>query len=123
MGQKRQARVTHAYPAVVRLGVPVKTRQQDVQALVGWVHEQQVAVPTQSTILSLSTVRSVQPKKKALQQVWVKVPHRSVQEEVLSKEEIQRVLEDLRTKEEWFYPCFLLWMSTGLRNSELIGLT
>jgi len=74
-----------------------------------------LAAPAQSTILG--TIRSVQPKNKALQQVQVKVSHRSIQEE-----EIQRVLEGLRINEEWLYPCFLLWMSTGLRNSELIGL-
>jgi len=55
--------------------------------------------------------------------VVIKVPTRSVHQEVLSKKEIQQVLADLKTNEEWFYPCFLLWMSTGLRNSELIGLT
>ena len=46
-----------------------------------------------------------------------------MQEEELSKEEIQRVLGDLRINEERFYPCFLLWLSTGLRNGELIGLS
>jgi len=25
--------------------------------------------------------------------------------------------------EDWYYPCFALWLGTGLRNSELIGLT
>ena len=24
---------------------------------------------------------------------------------------------------EWFYPCFALWLGTGLRNAEVIGLT
>ena len=33
------------------------------------------------------------------------------------------MLTDLKIHEAWFYPCFLLWLSTGLRNSELIGLT
>jgi integrase len=42
---------------------------------------------------------------------------------VLSKDEIQQVLADLKSNEEWFYPCFFFWLSTGLRNSELIGLT
>jgi integrase len=51
------------------------------------------------------------------------VPHRSVQEELLSKGEIQRVLEDLRVNEDWYYPIFAVWLGTGLRNAELIGLT
>jgi len=50
-------------------------------------------------------------------------PHRSVKEEVLSKGEIQTVLEDIRVTENWFYPCFAVWLGTGLRNAELIGLT
>ena len=58
-----------------------------------------------------------------LRLVQVKVPARSVQEEVLCSEEIKSVLEDLWWNEEWFYPCFALWVSTGLRNAEVIGLT
>ena len=41
----------------------------------------------------------------------MKVPARRVQEEVLSKGEIQAVLEDLKTFESWFYPVFALWLS------------
>ena len=33
------------------------------------------------------------------------------------------MLDDLRCNEQWFYPCFALWLSTGLRNAEVIGLT
>ena len=44
-------------------------------------------------------------------------------EEVLSKAEIEVVLMDLQSKEPWFYPLFLLWLSTGLRNGEIRGLT
>ena len=51
------------------------------------------------------------------------MPARSVQAEVLSREEIKSVLDDLRSNEEWFYPCFALWLGTGLRNAEVIGLT
>ena len=40
--------------------------------------------------------------------VQVKVPARSVQEEVLSLEEIKSVLDDLRSNEERFYRCFTL---------------
>ena len=116
----KQARVLHAYRTVLRYGSPLKTTQ-DVRAFVEWMQKEGLAASTQSTILS--TIRSVQPKNKALASVVIKVPTRSVYQEVLSKEEIQQILQDLKTHEEWFYPCFLLWMSTGLRNSELIGLT
>ena len=51
--------------------------------------------------------------------VQVKMPARSVQEEVLTREEIKSVLDDLRRNEVWYYPCFALWLSTGLRNAEV----
>ena len=41
---------------------------------------------------------------------------------VVSKE-IKQVLDDLRSNEEWFYRCFALWLGTGLRNVDVIGLT
>ena len=68
-------------------------------------------------------IRFVQPGNKALRLVQVKVPARSVAEEVLSREEIKKLLDDLRSNEECFYPCFALCLSTGLRNAEVIGLT
>ena len=118
--EKKQARVTHAYRVVKRFGLPIRTRA-DVDRFLAWMKAEGLAASTQSTILS--TIRSVQPGNKALKLVQVKVPARSVQEEVLTREEIKSVLDDLRCNEEWFYPCFALWLSTGLRNAELIGLT
>jgi integrase len=53
----------------------------------------------------------------------LKWQRRSVQSDVLSTDEIQAVLSDLQTNEPWFYPLFLLWLSTGLRNAEIRGLT
>ena len=120
MERTKQGRTIHAYRTVLRFGSPLKTTQE-VRAFVEWMDKRGLAASTQSTILS--TIRSVQPKNKALASVVIKVPTRSVHQEVLSKEEIQQVLADLKQHEAWYYPCFLLWMSTGLRNSELIGLT
>jgi len=53
----------------------------------------------------------------------LKWQRRSVQSDVLSVEEIQAVLSDLESNEPWYYPLFLLWLSTGLRNAEIRGLT
>jgi integrase len=53
----------------------------------------------------------------------LKLTKRSVQSDVLSTADIQAVLSDLKVEEEWFYPLFLLWMSTGMRNAEVRGLT
>ena len=120
MERKRQGRTTHTYRVVRRYGGALRTNEE-VQAFLCWMEAEGLAASTRSTILS--TIRSVQPANKALTSAVIKVPHRSVQEEVLSKGEIQRVLEDIRTNEEWFYPCFEVWLGTGLRNAELIGLT
>ena len=117
---KRQARVTHAYRTVQRYGRSIRSRTE-AEGFIQWMTQQNLAASTQSTILS--TIRSVQPRNKALQAVTVKVPARRVQEEVLSRHEIQSVLEDLKAHERWFYPVFALWLGTGLRNAELIGLS
>ena len=46
-----------------------------------------------------------------------------MQSDVLSVEKIQAVLADLTSDELWYYPLFLLWLSTGMRNGEIRGLT
>ena len=120
MLRKRQGRTTHAYRVFKRYGRGLRT-EGEVREFVRWMEAEGLAPATRSTILS--TIRSVQPSNKALASVQIKVPQRSVQEEVLSKGEIQRILEDLKVNEDWYYPCFAVWLGTGLRNSELIGLT
>ena len=45
----------------------------------------------------------------------MKVQERSVQEQVLSKKEIKSLLDDFRNNEEWFYPCYALWLGIRLR--------
>ena len=120
MLRKRQGRVTHAYRVLKRYGGALRT-DADVAGFLRWMEAEGLAASTRLSILS--TIRSVQPANQALAAAVIKVPHRSVQEEVLSKGEIQRVLEDLRINEDWYYPCFAVWLGTGLRNAELIGLT
>ena len=117
MESKRQARVTHAYRTVQRYGRSIRTKTE-AEGFIQWMTQQNLAASTQSTILS--TIRSVQPRNKALQVVRVKVPARRVQEEVLSRHEIQAVLEDLKAYERWFYPLFALWLGTVLRNAEML---
>jgi len=120
MLRKRQGRTTHAYRVLKRYGGALRT-EGEVREFLRWMEAEGLAASTRSTILS--TIRTVQPANKPLASVQIRVPHRSVQEEVLSKGEIQKVLEDIRTNEEWFYACFAVWLGTGLRNAELIGLT
>ena len=120
MLRKRQGRTTHAYRVLKRYGAPLRT-EGEVSAFLRWMVAEGLAPATRSTILS--TIRSVQPANRALASVRIKVPDRSLQEEVLSKGEIQKVLGDLRVNEDWYYPIFAVWLGTGLRNAELIGLT
>lgn len=120
MLRKRQGRTTHAYRVLRRYGGALRS-EGEVSAFLRWMEAEGLAPATRSTILS--TIRSVQPANKALTSAVIKVPHRSVQEELLSKGEIQKVLEEIRINEAWFYPCFAVWLGTGLRNAELIGLT
>ena len=100
--------------------MPIRTKAE-VDCFLAWMNAEGLAASTKSTILC--TIRSVQPGNEPLRSVQIKVPARSVQEEVLSREEIKSVLDDLRSNEEWFYPCFAVWLGTGLRNAEVIGLT
>jgi len=93
MESKRHGRCTHAYRVLRRYGRPLRT-EEEVRAFLRWMEAEGLATSTRSTILS--TIRSVQPCNQALAAVRVKVPTRSVQEEVLSKGEIQRVLADLK---------------------------
>ena len=104
-GERKPAGTRHAYLLVKRFGLPIRTRAE-VDRFLAWMNKEWLAASTQSTILS--TIRSVQPGNKPLRLVQVKVPARSVVEEVLSREEIKSVLDDLRSNEEWFYPCFAL---------------
>ena len=120
MVRKRQGRVTHAYRVIKRYGGAFKT-DADVAGFVRWMEAEGLAPSTRLCILS--TIRTVQPGNPALTGISIKVPHRSVQQEVLSKSEIQMVLQDLKLNEDWYYPMFAVWLGTGLRNAELIGLT
>jgi integrase len=53
----------------------------------------------------------------------LKWTRRSVQSHVQSVENIQAVLADLESNQSWYHPLFLLWLSTGIRNAEIRGLT
>jgi len=91
MLRKRQGRTTHAYRVLKRYGGALRS-EGEVMEFLRWMEAEGLAASTRSTILS--STRSVQPANKALWAVQIKVPHRSVQEEVLSKCEIQKVLDE-----------------------------
>jgi len=117
---KRQAAAIHAYRVLQRYGKPIRNRT-DAEAFLTWLRAQGL---TDCTIAGLMThYRQCSGGNRHLFSHKLKWQRRSVQSDVLSKEEIQAVPTDLESMEPWYYPLFLLWLSTGLRNAEIRGLT
>jgi integrase len=118
--EKRQAAAIHAYRLLQRYGHPIRNRS-DAEAFLAWLRRQGLS---DCTIAGLMThYRQCSGGNRHLFSHQLKWQRRSVQSDVLSVEEIQAVLSDLQTNEPWYYPLFLLWLSTGLRNAEIRGLT
>ena len=117
---KRQAAAIHAYRLMLRYGRPIRNRS-DAEAFLAWLRDEGLS---DCTIAGLMThYRQCSGGNRVLFAHKLKWQRRSVQSDVLSREEIQSVLRDLRVNESWYYPLFLLWLSTGLRNGEIRGLT
>ena len=118
---KRQAAAVHAHKLLERYGKPIRNRSE-AEEFLRWLREKRGL--SDCTIAGLMThYRQCSGGNRQLFTCKLKWQRRSVQSDVLSRAEIQRVLADLKKKESWFYPVFALWLSKGLRNSELIGLT
>lgn len=113
-------RVIHAQRLVQRYAAPLRTTEH-VQDFVRWMQSQGLSPSTVTGIIA--TCRKVQPSNQAFKVQGLKVPHRSIDYEVMSRTEVLQVLHDLKTNDPWFHPIFSFWLGTGLRNSELIGLT
>jgi integrase len=114
------ARCIHAMRVVKGYGKPLRNRS-DVEDFVRWMQAKPLANRTIAGILQVC--RNANPSNRQLFTYRLPLKQRSVQSDVLSVEEIQAVLSDLETNEPWYYPLFLLWLSTGLRNAEIRGLT
>ena len=117
---KRQAAAIHAYRLLQRYDKPIRNRS-DTEGFLGWLRAEGLS---DCTIAGLMThYRQCSGGNRHLFSHKLKWQRRSVQSDVLSVEEIQAFLADLETNEPWYYPLFLLWLSTGLRNAEIRGLT
>ena len=118
----RQAVVIHAHRTLLRFGAPLRTAAE-VEGFADWMRDEGLSDRTIAGVLG--HCRSCSGSQRHLFEAVLKkrVPRRTVHSDVLSTEEIQAVLSDLQSKEPWFYPLFLLWLSTGLRNGEIRGLT
>ena len=118
---KRQASATDANRVLKRQGKPIRNRRE-AEEFLRWLREERGW--RDCTIAGLMThCRQCSGGNRYLFSHKLKWQRRSVQSDVLSTEEIQAVLSDLETNEPWYYPLFLLWLSTGLRNAEIRGLT
>ena len=116
----RQGAAIHAYRLLLRYGQPVRNRS-DAEAFLKWLRDEGLS---DCTIAGLMThYRQCSGGNRTLFTHKLRWKRRSVQSDVLSACEIQAVLSDLKEKESWYYPLFLLWLSTGLRNGEIRGLT
>jgi integrase len=117
---KRQAAAIHAYRLLQRYDKPIRNRS-DAEGFLGWLRAEGLS---DCTIAGLMThYRQCSGGNRHLFSHKLKWQRRSVQSDVLSVEEIQLVLADLMVKESWYFPLFLLWLSTGMRNGEIRGLT
>jgi integrase len=117
---KRQGRTIHAYRLVNDYGKTLRNKR-DVEQFVQWLAERGLSNRTIEGILC--ECRRVCPASKEVFTHRLNYQRRSVQSDVLGIEEVQTLLLDLKINEEWYYALFALWLSTGLRNGELRGLT
>lgn len=115
-----QGRVRHALRLALEYKKPLRTKQQ-VSAFIKWMEDRGLAPQTRVGIIS--TFRHVRPDSVAFVGHRFKVPPRQVINDIFTKVEVDKILNQLKKNDEWYYPIFYLWLSTGLRNSELIGLT
>lgn len=114
------ARCIHALRVVQGYGKPLRNRS-DVEDFVRWWQAKPLANRTITGILQVC--HNANPSNLQLITYRLPLKQRSVQSDVLRMEDIGLVLRDLKEHEQWFYPLFLLWISTRLRNAEIRGLT
>ncbi len=118
---RRQKRSIHAYRVVKRYGKPLKSLT-DTQEFIRWAQEDQNL--TNRTIVGiLCECKRSCPESKHLFENNLRYKKTIAQSDVLSTEEIKTILADLKENDQWFYPLFSVWLSTGLRNGEIRGLT
>ena len=118
---RRQKRAIHAYRVLKRYGRALKT-ESDTKEFIRWAQEDQ-KLANRTIVGLICEFKRVCPESKHLFQHNLRYKKTGSQSDVLSTEEIRKVLADLKRNDNWFYPLFSVWMSTGLRNAEIRGLT
>ena len=112
--------VRHALRLVETYRRPLRTHDE-VAGFLAWMDAKGCSPMTRLGVLS--TLRRVQPQNVGLRGHKIKVPPRPIATEIFTKSEVDTILSYLIANDEWYHPVFATWFSTGLRNSELIGLT
>jgi integrase len=118
--QSGYQRVMHTQRLLEDYGSPVRSRVE-VESFLAWMERRGLAPRTRLGVMAVLV--KVQPHNQALKGLKIRVPHRSIELEVMTRNEVMMVLSDLKLNEQWYYPIFSVWAGTGLRNSEIIGLT
>ena len=118
---RRQKRAIHAYRVVKRYGKPLKTFT-DTKEFIRWAQVEQ-NLSNRTIVGLICEFKRACPESKQLFQHNLRYRKSVAQSDVLSLEEIRKVLSDLKKNDQWFYPLFAVWLGTGLRNAEIRGLT
>jgi integrase len=119
--KRRQKRAIHTYRVVKRYERPLKS-QSDTQEFIRWMQEDQ-HLSNRTIVGIISECKRACPESRNLFNHNLRYKKEIAQSDVLSKDEIKAILSDLKKNDEWHYPLFAVWISTGLRNSEIRGLT
>ena len=119
--QNRHRRTIHAYRLVKIYGKQFRSRS-DTEEFISWMKEER-GLSNRTIVGILCECKRVCPESKQLFDHDLKYRKTVNQSDVLSKDEISRVLADLESNDPWYFPLFAVWLSTGLRNAEIRGLT
>jgi len=118
---RRQKRAIHAYRVAKRYGRSLKSLT-DTKSFIEWAQDDQ-HLSNRTIVGILCEFKRACPESKHLFEHNLRYRKSIAQSDVLSVEEIKKVLADLRDNDEWYYPLFTVWLGTGLRNAEIRGLT
>jgi len=119
--QNRHRRTIHAYRIVKIYGKQFRNRS-DTEDFIKWMKEER-GLTNRTIVGILCECKRVCPESKQLFSHDLKYKKTVNQSDVLTFEEISRVLADLEANDQWYFPLFAVWLNTGLRNAEIRGLT
>ena len=87
-----------------------------------WMKEER-KLSIRTIIGILCECKQVCPENRNIFKHNLKYKNRFNQSDVLTLDKVSNILRDLEKNDPWYFPLFSIWLSTGLRNSEIRGLT